>query len=43
MLAGAVGVLSGGAFGKLARTYPLPLSSLSLEDSAKLYIYLNST
>ena len=44
MLAGAVGVvMPGGAVGKLADTYPLPLSSLSLEDSAKLYIYLNST
>ncbi|GMN75148.1 hypothetical protein TIFTF001_056803, partial [Ficus carica] len=44
ILAGAVGVVrSGGDFGKFAVTYPLPLSSLSLEDSAKVYIYLNST
>ncbi|GMN41406.1 hypothetical protein TIFTF001_010638 [Ficus carica] len=44
MLAGAVGVvMSGGAFGKLADTFPLPASSLSLEDRAKLYVYLNST
>ncbi|PON53865.1 Subtilase [Trema orientale] len=43
ILNGAVGVVTPAYAGESASAFPIPESSLRLEDSAKVYLYINST